>query len=68
MFNILVVDDQPHIRRLYEYTLEKNGYRTFTAENGEQALDVIANQHIDLMILDVMMPKMDGYTCLNTLR
>ncbi len=68
MFNILVVDDQTNIRRLYEYTLEKNGYRVFTAENGEQALEVIAASHIDLMILDIMMPKLDGYGCLKALR
>ncbi len=68
MFNILVVDDQANIRRLYEYTLEKNGYRVFTAENGERALEVIAEQHVDLMILDVMMPKIDGYGTLKALR
>lgn len=68
MFNILVVDDQANIRRLYEYTLEKNGYRVFTAENGERALEVIAEQHVDLMILDVMMPKLDGYGCLKAMR
>jgi len=68
LFNILIVDDQPNIRRLYEYTLEKNGYRPFTAANGEEALDVIDRQHIDLVILDVMMPVLDGYGCLKALR
>ncbi len=68
MFNILIVDDQPNIRRLYEYTLEKNGYRPFTAANGEEALAVIDRQHIDLVILDVMMPVLDGYGCLKALR
>lgn len=68
MFNILVVDDHAHIRRLYEYTLEKNGYRPFTAENGERALAVFEQQHIDLVILDVMMPVLDGYGCLKALR
>lgn len=68
MFNILVADDVANIRRLYEYTLEKNGFKVFTAENGEAALDIIENQHIDLMILDVMMPKKDGYEVLKTLR
>ncbi len=68
MFNILVADDVANIRRLYEYTLEKNGFKVFTAENGEAALDVIEKQHIDLMILDVMMPKKDGYEVLKTLR
>ena len=68
MFNILIVDDQPNIRRLYEYTLEKNGYRPFTAANGEEALALLDRQHIDLVILDVMMPVLDGYGCLKTLR
>lgn len=68
MFNILIVDDQPNIRRLYEYTLEKNGYRPFTAANGEEAIAVLSHQHIDLVILDVMMPVLDGYGCLKALR
>lgn len=68
MFNILVADDVANIRRLYEYTLEKNGFKVFSAENGEAALDIIEKQHIDLMILDVMMPKKDGYEVLKTLR
>ncbi len=68
MFNILVADDHANIRRLYQYTLEKNGYRVFTAENGKQALQTIAEQHIDLAVLDVMMPVMDGYETLHSLR
>lgn len=68
MFNILVADDQPNIRRLYQHTLEKNGYRVFTADNGEDALRLLENEHIDLVILDVMMPEMDGYTCLKSIR
>ncbi len=68
MFNILVVDDHAHIRRLYEYTLEKNGYNPFTAANGREALEQLELNHIDLIVLDVMMPEMDGYTFLRTLR
>ncbi|MDE7230819.1 MAG: response regulator [Oscillospiraceae bacterium] len=68
MFNILVADDQPNIRRLYEYTLEKNGYRPFVAADGEEVLAVLERQHIDLVILDVMMPKLDGYGCLKAMR
>lgn len=68
MFNILVVDDQAHIRRLYEYTLEKNGYKPYTAGNGIQALKLMETTHIDLVILDLMMPTMDGYTFLKTMR
>lgn len=68
MFNILVVDDQAHIRRLYEYTLEKDGYNTFTAQNGEEALAVLEREHIDLVILDLMMPVLDGYGFLREIR
>lgn len=68
LFNILVADDQPNIRRLYQYTLEKNGYRVFTVENGEDALTVLEKEHIDVVILDVMMPKMDGFSCLKLIR
>lgn len=68
MFNILVVDDTANIRRLFEYTLEKNGFKAYTAENGEKALEIIGNTHIDLMILDLMMPKMDGWETLKSLR
>ena len=68
MFNILVVDDHAHIRRLYEYTLEKNGFNPCTASNGKEAFAVLESTHIDLIVLDVMMPEMDGYTFLRTLR
>lgn len=68
MFNILVVDDNANIRRLYEYTLEKNGYRPYSAGDGKQALEVLESTHIDLVILDLMMPEMDGYAFLKTIR
>lgn len=68
MFNILVADDQANIRRLYEVTLERAGYRAFAAADGEEALRVLGQQHIDLVILDVMMPKLDGYGCLKAMR
>ena len=68
MFNIMVVDDHAHIRRLYEVTLEKNGYKPFPAENGQEALELLEREHIDLIVLDIMMPGMDGYAFLRTLR
>lgn len=68
MFNILVVDDHANIRRLYEYTLEKSGYRPYSASDGKAALDILENTHIDLIILDLMMPEMDGYAFLKTIR
>ncbi|MGN0649923.1 MAG: response regulator transcription factor [Oscillospiraceae bacterium] len=68
MFNILVVDDNANIRRLYEYTLEKSGYKPYSAGDGKQALELLESTHIDLIILDLMMPEMDGYTFLETIR
>ncbi len=68
MFHILVADDDRNTRRLLQAVLENAGYRVFTAENGEQALEVMDKQHIDLVVLDIMMPKMDGYEFTSTLR
>ncbi len=68
MFHILVADDDRNTRRLLQAVLENDGYKVFTAENGEQALEVMDKQHIDLVVLDIMMPKMDGYEFTSTLR
>lgn len=68
MFQILVVDDDKNTRRLLQAVLEQDGYRVFTAENGEDALTVLDDQHVDLVVLDIMMPKMDGYEFTKTLR
>lgn len=62
---ILVVDDEPDILELVEYNLQKEGYEVHTAENGNEALKKAAEIHPDLVLLDVMMPKMDGMeTCI----
>ena len=68
MFQILVVDDDKNIRRLYRAVLEDAGYGVHTAANGEEALAVMDREFIDLVVLDVMMPKMDGYEFTRTLR
>jgi len=68
VFHILVVDDDRHTRILMEAILKAENYTVFTAENGEDALAVIDREHIDLVILDVMMPKMDGYEFTKTVR
>ena len=68
MFQILVVDDDKNTRRLLQAVLEQNGYRVFSAENGEKALTILDDQHVDLVVLDIMMPKMDGYEFTKTLR
>ena len=68
MFQILVVDDEKHIRRLFQALLEDAGYGVHTASNGEEALAVMDREFIDLVVLDIMMPQMDGYEFTKTLR
>jgi two-component system OmpR family response regulator len=68
MFNILVVDDYESIRKLIETYLIRAGYNVFPASDGLGALDIIDKEHVDLMISDIMMPNMDGYTLTNELR
>ena len=68
MFHILVVDDDKNTRRLLKAVLENDGYKVSLAENGEEALDAMDSEVIDLVVLDIMMPKMDGYEFTKTLR
>ena len=68
MFHVLVVDDDKNTRRLFQAVLESENYTVFTAENGEEALEVMDQEHIDLVVLDIMMPKMDGYEFTKVLR
>ena len=68
MFHILVVDDDKNIRRLIQALLEAENYNVTTAENGIEALNVFEKEHIDLAVVDIMMPKMDGYEFTKLLR
>lgn len=68
MFHILVVEDDPHARKLMQTVLEQNGYSVLTAKNGVEALEVMDSKHVDLVVLDVMMPRMDGYEFTKELR
>lgn len=65
---ILLVDDEPDIRLTLGMRLKKSGYAVLTAENGKDALDKIEQQIPDLVILDVMMPEMNGYQVCRKLR
>ena len=65
---LLVVEDIPDILNLLEATLKFKGYRVVTARNGEEALDVIHKDRPDLIIADILMPKMDGFSLVHRLR
>lgn len=68
MFQILVVEDDKSTARLMKAILKHAGYEVHSAENGIEALELTDTQHIDLIVLDVMMPKMDGYEFTECLR
>ena len=68
MVNILVVDDDKNMRFLMQEILELEQYNVFTAKNGEEALELLDREHIDLAIVDIMMPKIDGYEFTSLLR
>ena len=67
-YTILVADDEKEIRELLRLYLENSGYKVVEAEDGQQALDILRSRHIDLCLLDIMMPKVDGYRVLQELR
>jgi diguanylate cyclase (GGDEF)-like protein len=67
-YKILVVDDEEHIRKILRFQLEKHGYTVVTAENGEVALKLVRRECPDLIILDLMMPKVDGYEVCKRIR
>ncbi|MCD8015232.1 MAG: response regulator transcription factor [Lachnospiraceae bacterium] len=68
MFQIMVVEDDKSTARLMQTVLTYEGYAVILAGNGEEALEIMDRQQIDLIILDIMMPKMDGYEFTETLR
>lgn len=61
MATILIVDDEKEMRELLRLYLEPEGFTCVEADDGEAGLAMLANAHIDLIILDIMMPKLDGY-------
>lgn len=65
---ILIVDDEPEALKLFGYSLHRQGYEVVVAQNGQEALDAIEKQAPDLVILDVMMPAMDGYEVCRRIR
>ena len=68
MFNILVVEDDAELNRLFCTVLSKNGYNPIGAPDGEAALDIMQSEYIDLIITDIMMPRLDGFQLTESLR
>ena len=68
MFNIMIVEDDANQRKLMAAVLEQYGYNVLQATDGVDALDVLDKKHVDLIILDIMMPRMDGFEFTETLR
>jgi DNA-binding response OmpR family regulator len=68
MFQILIVDDDKNIRYVMKEILLHNGYTPFTAENAKEALEILEREHIDLAVIDIMMPGVDGYQLTREIR
>jgi DNA-binding response OmpR family regulator len=68
MKKILIVDDEPNIVMSLEYTFKKSNYEVFIARDGQEALELLKSIYPDVIILDVMMPLVDGYATLEQIR
>jgi DNA-binding response OmpR family regulator len=68
MKKILIVDDEPNIVMTLEYTFKKSNYEVFIARDGQEALDIIKTIFPDVIILDIMMPMVDGYATLEQIK
>lgn len=68
MKKILIVDDEPNIVMALEYTFKKNGFHVYIARDGQEALDILKHELPDVIILDVMMPMVDGYATLEQIK
>jgi two-component system response regulator MprA len=68
MRTVLIVDDEPAVRDALDRALRTAGFAVRTAANGEEGLEAIADQHPDLVVLDVLMPVMDGFEACRRLR
>ena len=68
MFKILIAEDDRELRQLFAHVLTKNGYTVLGVSNGEEALVALEQSYYDLIISDIMMPKMDGYELVRSIR
>lgn len=65
---VLIVDDEPRYLRLLEANLRTEGYEVVTAQDGQQAVDIFSSQPVDLVLLDIMMPRLDGFGATQRIR
>ncbi len=65
---ILIVDDEPNIVMSLEYTFKKNDFEVFIARDGGEAIEILSHQIPDVVLLDIMMPNVDGYQTLKFIR
>lgn len=68
MFTILIVEDNPDMRELFAEVLSESGYKCLSASNGDEAMDIMDEDVVDLVVADIMMPKMNGYELIKALR
>ncbi len=68
MKKILLVDDEPNIIMSLEYTFKKNNFQVFIARDGQEAFDIAQNERPDFIILDVMMPNLDGFATIELIK
>ena len=68
MVNILIVEDEKDLLELFSAVLSNNGYKTITAKDGKEALNIIENENIDMIITDIMMPNINGFELVEMLR
>ena len=65
---VLIVDDEPHMLRLTELSLKKGGFEILIGRNGREALEIAVRERPDLIVMDVVMPELDGLTALRQLK
>ncbi|GEP51847.1 hypothetical protein FNO01nite_25190 [Flavobacterium noncentrifugens] len=68
MNKILIVDDEPNIIMSLEYTFKKNNFQVFIARDGQEALDILQTEIPNIIILDIMMPNVDGYATIEFIK
>lgn len=68
MINLLIVEDDKNLRKLMDVFLKKNGYEVYLAKDGEEAIEIFEENHINLMICDIMLPNMSGFEVVKSLR